>query len=164
MAVVDQGRAAVPRTLAYHRVMPEPAVASPATALPSDVLDFLRTPGRYAVIATIDPDGRPRQVLTWYRLDGSTIVVNSLVGRRWPSNLVRDTRIALAVSDGPDWVTVDGTVAVLEEQSVAQADIAAMARAYETPAEAAESIARFQTQQRISFRVTPGRVHAEIEG
>ena len=142
--------------------MPEPAIASSATALPSDVLDFLRTRGRHAVIATIDPDGRPRQVLTWYRLVGDTIVVNSLVGRRWPTNLVRDPRITLTVSDGPDWVSVDGTVEVLEEQSVAQADIAAMAHAYETPADAATAIARFQTQRRISFRVTPGRVHAEI--
>lgn len=142
--------------------MPDPAIASPATAFPSEVLDFIRTPGRYAVLATIDPDGRPRQVLVWYRLDGETIVVNSLVGRRWPTNLVRDPRITLTISEGRDWVSVDGTVDVVEEQVVAQADIAAMARAYETPGEAATSIARFRTQRRITFRVNPERTHAEI--
>jgi PPOX class probable F420-dependent enzyme len=144
--------------------MPDPVVPPPATALRADALEFLRTPGRHAVVATIDPDGRPRQVLTWYRLDGPTVVLNSMVGRHWPTNLVRDPRVSITVTEGPDWVSVRGMVEIVEEQSTAQADIAAMARAYETPAEAAESIARFQTQQRISFRVTPGRVHAEIEG
>ena len=142
--------------------MPDPATASPATALPSEVLEFLREPGRYAVLATIDPDGRPRQVVTWYRLVGDSIVVNSLVGRRWPTNLIRDPRITLAVSDGHDWVSVDGLVEVVEEQAVAQADIAAMARAYDPPDDAAAAITRFQHQQRISFRVTPERVHVEI--
>ena len=142
--------------------MPHPAIAPPATALPAEILDFLRTPGRYAVVATIDPDGRPRQVLVWYRLVGDTIVVNSLVGRRWPTNLVRDPRITLTVSDGHDWVSVDGTVEAIEEQAVAQDDIASMARAYETLEEAATSIARFESQRRISFRVMLERVHAEI--
>ena len=55
--------------------MPEPVSAPTATALPADVLEFLRTPGRYAVIGTVDPDGRPRQVLVWYRMDGETVLV-----------------------------------------------------------------------------------------
>jgi PPOX class probable F420-dependent enzyme len=141
--------------------MPEPAIA-PATALPSDVLDFLRTPHRYAVLATIDPDGRPRQVLTWYRLVDDTIVLNSLVGRRWPTNLLRDPRITITVSEGHDWVSVDGLAEAVHEQAAAQADIAAMAHAYDTPEDAATEIARFQTQQRISFRVVPQRTHVEI--
>ena len=143
--------------------MPEPATASPATALPAEVLEFLRVPHRFVTVATIGADGRPRQVLAWYRLIGDTIVVNSKVGRHWPTNLIRDPRISLVVSDGHDWVSVDGTVEVVEDQASAQADIAAMARAYETPDEAAASIAAFERQQRISFRVTPQRTHVEFE-
>jgi PPOX class probable F420-dependent enzyme len=143
--------------------MPEPATASPATALPDEVLDFLRVPDRHAVLATIDPDGRARQVLVWYRLDGDTIVVNSLVGRRWPTNLIRDPRISLTVSDGHAWVSVHGTTEIVEDRALAQADIAAMAHAYETPEEARASIARFETQHRISFRVVPERSHIELE-
>lgn len=142
--------------------MPEPAIASPATALPAEVLEFLRVPHRYTVVGTIDPDGRLRQIVAWYRLVGDTIVVNSKVGRYWPTNLIRDPRISLVVSDGHDWVSVDGTVEVVEDQATAQADIAAMARAYETPDEATASIAAFERQQRISFRVTPERTHVEI--
>jgi PPOX class probable F420-dependent enzyme len=126
------------------------------------VVEFLRTPHRYAVLATIDPDGRPRQVLTWYRLVDDTIVLNSLVGRRWPTNLLRDPRITITVSDGHDWVSVDGRAEPVEDQAVAQADIAAMAHAYDSPDDAATEIARFRTQQRISFRVIPERTHVEI--
>ncbi len=143
--------------------MPEPATATPAVAVPSEVLDFLRVPHRHAVVATLDPDGRARQVLVWYRLDGDTIVVNSLVGRRWPTNLIRDPRISLTVSDGHAWVSVDGTTEAVDDQAAAQNDIATMARAYETPAEARLSIARFATQRRISFRVVPARSHIELE-
>jgi PPOX class probable F420-dependent enzyme len=154
---------AVRRTLAYHRVMPEPVTASPALAVPDEVLDFLRVPHRHAVVATLDPDGRARQVLVWYRLDGDTIVINSLVGRRWPTNLTRDPRISLTVSDGHAWVSVDGTIEVVEDQAAAQNDIATMARSYETPEEARASIARFEAQRRISFRVVPERTHIELE-
>ena len=73
---------------------------------------------------------------------------------------MRQYRISgLPVVDGD---SVDGTVEAVEDQASAQADIAAMARAYETPDEAAESIARFESQQRISFRVVPERSHVEI--
>ena len=59
---------------------------------------FLDEP-RYAAIATIDPDGGPRQAVVWYLLDGDTIVINSLDGRRWPANLRRDPRISIAITD-----------------------------------------------------------------
>jgi PPOX class probable F420-dependent enzyme len=143
--------------------MPDAPISPPATALPTDALDFLRVAGRYAAVATIDADGGPHQTLVWYRLIGSTLVLNSRVGRRWPTNLARDSRISVLVSDGHDWVSIHGTVQIVDDQAVAQADIAAMARAYETPEEAAESIATFRGQQRVSFRVVPERVHVEIE-
>jgi PPOX class probable F420-dependent enzyme len=142
--------------------MPDAAISPPATALPADVLDFLRAPGRYAVVATLDPDGGTHQALVWYRLVGTTVVLNSRVGRRWPTNLARDPRISLVVSEGHDWVSVAGIVEIVDDQAVAQADIAAMARAYETPAEAAASIAGFRVQRRVSFRVAPHRNHVEI--
>ena len=55
---------------------------------------------RFTSIATLDPDGAPRQAVVWYRLDGDEIVLNSAVGRRWPANLIRDARISL-----PCWAT-----------------------------------------------------------
>jgi PPOX class probable F420-dependent enzyme len=150
--------------LAYHRVMPDsaPAAAVPAT-FSTDGLRFIRTPGLYATIATIGRDGAPHQARIWYRLEGETVVINSAVGRRWPTDLLRDPRISLTVAEGYDWVGLDGIVEPIEDQATAQADIATMARAYETREEAAASIARFRGERRISFLVHPHRIHEEFE-
>jgi len=120
---------------------------------------------RFAVIATIDPDGAPHQAVVWYRLDGDEVVINSAEGREWPANLRRDPRISLIVADGYRYVQVHGTVSIVDDQAVAQADIAAMARRYhvDRPDHAEELIRdRFTRQKRISFRFRPSRILADL--
>ncbi len=100
--------------------------------LSESVREFLRA-DRFATIATLDPDGLPRQAVVWYRLDGDEIVINSRVGRRWPSNLLRDPRISIAVVDARyRWIGITGTARAITDQTTAQADIAEMARRYNT--------------------------------
>jgi PPOX class probable F420-dependent enzyme len=136
--------------------------------LPDHVRAFLGDTNRYAVIATTDDDGNPRQAVIWYRLDGDDLVINSLVGRRWPTNLLRDPRISVAVNDhtgGEFWVGLTGTVTPIEDQPTAQADIAEMARRYNADdPDAGEAVIRdrFQTQVRISFRVTIAAIHDHL--
>ena len=140
-----------------------------APALTPRVRDFLAA-SRFASIATVDPDGGPRQAVVWYRLDGKEIVLNSAIGRRWPANLLRDHRISLTVIDQNDayrWVGLTGMVTVVREQGTAQADIAEMARRYhaDDPAKAERLIAdRFERQERISFRVRIDGVHDHLDG
>jgi PPOX class probable F420-dependent enzyme len=141
----------------------QPVVALPAPSLSEAGLRFLRTPGRYAVIATVDPDGTPHQAVVWYRLAGTTLVINSAEGRRWPANLARDPRISIAIADGYDWISVVGTIEAVHDQAIAQADITAMAVAYDDAADAAKAITRFRGQHRISFRIRPARIHEEFE-
>jgi PPOX class probable F420-dependent enzyme len=138
------------------------------TPLPAHVRAFLEQP-RYAAVATTDPDGAPRQAVVWYLLDGDSIVVNSLEGRRWPSNLRRDPRVSIAITaaDREEWVGLTGTVEIVDDQEQAQADIAAMARRFhaDDPAAAEELIERrFRPQQRVSFRLTPTGVHDHLDG
>jgi PPOX class probable F420-dependent enzyme len=138
------------------------------TPLPNHVRAFLTEPPRYATIATTDPDGAPRQAVIWFLLDGDTIVINSLEGRRWPSNLRRNPRVAIAVtaSDHEEWVGLSGTVEIVDDQARAQADIAAMARRYhaDDPAKAERLIRdRFSQQERISFRFRPDAVHDHLD-
>ena len=136
--------------------------------LPDDVRTFLDGT-RFSTIATLDPDGRPRQAVIWYTVAGDEIVLNSAVGRRWPSNLLEDPRIAFSVvdeRDGYHWVGIDGVVTVVEDQPTAQADIAAMARRYhaDDPAEAERLIqGRFEQQARISFRMRATRIHHHLD-
>jgi hypothetical protein len=83
------------------------ATAPSSPTLSADARRFLEAP-RFAVIATINPDGSPLQAVVWFRLDGDTIVFNSRVGRRWPSNLARDRRVSVTVSDGYNYVDLRG--------------------------------------------------------
>lgn len=143
---------------------------SPIT-LPATVADFLRQP-HVATVATLDPDGGPRQAVTWFRFDPpDTIVINSARGRRWPANLRRDPRIALAVVDRTDpyrWLGLTGRVAeVIDDQAIAQADIAELARRYmaDDP-DGAEALIRdrFRRQHRVSFRIRILAVHDHLDG
>lgn len=140
---------------------------SPTTPLPDHVRHFLAEP-RYAAIATVDEDGAPRQAVIWFLLDGDQVVINSLDGRRWPSNLRRDPRISIAITDATrqSWVGLNGTVELIDDQAEAQAHIAAMARRYneDDPAEAERLIHdRFEKQRRVSFRISITGFHDHIE-
>lgn len=139
-----------------------------APPLPDRLRDFLAGP-HFATIATLDPDGSPRQAVVWYTLEGDGLILNSAIGRRWPANLLRDPRIAISIADRHDgyrWVGMSGVVTVVRDQPTAQADIAAMARRYhaDEPQEAERLISgRFQVQERISFRVVVGAVHDHLD-
>jgi PPOX class probable F420-dependent enzyme len=142
-------------------------MALPAlTSVPDHVRRFLGEP-RYAAVATIDDDGAPRQAVVWFLLDGDSIVINSRQGRRWPTNLERDPRVSIAISDHAQesWVGLVGTVVVVDDQEQAQADIAAMAHRYHgaDSAEANDAIAVFRTQRRVSFRLRPTNIHDHVE-
>jgi PPOX class probable F420-dependent enzyme len=150
-----------------------PAQTSDASVLPQpfpghirDFLDDLR----YATISTIDPDGRPRQAVVWYTVEGDEIVINSAIGRRWPTNLARDPRLSFTVIDAADqyrWVGLTGTVRTITDWATTQADIAGMARRYHAhePGEAERIIReRFERQDRITFRFSPRSIHDELDG
>jgi PPOX class probable F420-dependent enzyme len=138
----------------------------PGDARPVDFEDKTRAfidTTRFATIATMDADGSIRQAVVWYTVDGNEIVVNSAVGRRWPSNLLRDPRVSISIAneDGYHWVSITGMATPIEDQATAQADIAGMARRYhaDDPDKAERLIhGSFMRQQRISFRIRPARI------
>ncbi len=140
--------------------------AAPSDPIEPSVRRFLEAPGRFAVVATLDPDGSVHQAVAWYLLRGGTLVLNSREGRQWPRNLRRDPRVSVAVEDGYRWVTLRGTVEVVDDQARAQADIAEMARRYhaDDPAQAEAQVREFRQQQRVTFELTPARVAASLEG
>ena len=148
---------------------PHPATTTtlpPSTPLPDHVRYFLDDL-KYATISTIDPNGTPRQAVVWYTVDGDEIVINSAIGRRWPSNLLRDPRMSLSVIDGNDghrWVGMTGDVATITDHATTQADIAGMARRYhaDEPDKLRSALARFAAQARISFRFRAASIYDHI--
>ena len=145
-----------------------PDTTIPARPLPDHIRAFLDDL-RYATISTVDPDGRPRQAVVWYTIDGDEIVINSAIGRRWPANLVRDPRLSFTVIDAADqyrWVGLTGTVSQTTDWATTQADIADMARRYhaDEPGEAERLIReRFERQERITFRFSAATIHDELD-
>ena len=133
--------------------MPEPIDLPPAARR------FLDTPGRYAVIATLGDDGVPHQAVIWYALDERGLIINSRVGRRWPTDLLRDPRVSLTVdaSDVPSgresYVTVQARAVVVATGAEAMADIQMLARRYGQPPDG------WRGQERISFQLDPVACH-----
>jgi PPOX class probable F420-dependent enzyme len=125
---------------------------------------------RFATISTVDPDGTPFLNVLWYTIDGDEVVINSKVGRRWPTNLLRDPRIGFTVNDIADgyrWVALYGTVRTIHDWATTQADIAGMCRRYDADdPEAAERTIRdkFEREERVTFRFRPTRISDHLEG
>ena len=132
-------------------------------ALGANVRSFLTNPIRYATIATVNANGAPHQIVIWYLLRtderrGDHLVVNSRRGRKWPTNLLRDGRANLCVYEAEDAVTVECEVVETYDGAAARADINEMARRYDSPEDAASEMARFATEDRVTFILRPTKV------
>lgn len=128
--------------------------------LSSDVRAFLDEP-RFGVLATINADGSPQQTVMWYQVRGDTVMMNTKRGRKKDRNLLRDGRASLCIEDGQRYVTLDGAITMIEDQEIAQADIAALARRYESPEDAERIIHNdFRPQERVSLILNVSRVEA----
>jgi PPOX class probable F420-dependent enzyme len=137
----------------------------PPATLPERVRDFLEQP-LYPTLATVGEDGEPHQAVIWYRLDpDGRILVNSRAKRRWPDELQRDGRASLAVPDLDDpfsWVGLQVVVeSVIDEVATAREDIVALAVRYDEDDD--ESVEKFRSQDRISFRLRIVAVHDHLE-
>ena len=136
------------------------AIYTPALSGP--VRRFLEPP-RFAIAATLNADASPIQAVIWYLIDGDEIVFNSRVGRRWPSNLLRDPRVSITVADGYDYVDLRGDVEIDMDPEQGQAVIAQLARRYQRDSAVADAqIARFRGEQRVTFRLRPDKVFARL--
>ncbi len=140
--------------------------ARPAATLDARQRAFLERP-LFAALATIDPDGSPRQAVIWYRLEpDGRILVNSRDGRRWPANLRRDGRASLAITDideGERWLGLTGRVDEIDDDvEHARDDIVALAHRYRTEP-TASSIAAFRSQPRVTFRIAVDGIHDHLE-
>jgi PPOX class probable F420-dependent enzyme len=145
--------------------MPDP-VPSP-TVLSDAARRFLAEPN-IASVATVDPDGAPRQVVVWFRLDpDDRILLNGRTPRRWCENLRRDGRVAISVVAGDDpyrWLGITGLVEeVIDDVTRSREDIVELAHRYHPEGPTESSLALFRSQPRITFLVRVTGVHDHLE-
>lgn len=89
----------------------------PKPPLPKELQDFLEQPNP-AVIATLEPDGRPHSAATWYLWDDGRVHVNMAASRKRLEHLRADPRVSITIMGVDDWyrhVTLSGRVAVIED-------------------------------------------------
>jgi len=142
----------------------QPTPTQPAQLTPR-IRAFLEQP-LFAALATVDPDGAPRQAVIWYRLeDDDRILINSRVGRRWPSNLQRDPRVSLAIigTDGYAWVGLTGRVDAVVDGDQSREDIIALAWRYHPDGPDEADLASFRAYPRVTYRIAIDGVHDHLE-
>lgn len=127
--------------------------------LSEPVRAFLSEP-RFAVLSTINPDGSSQQSVMWYRLQDDMVMMNTRAGRVKDENIRRDPRISICIADGYRYVTLSGRAELDDDQQVAQADIAALARYYNRAGMVDHQIVQFQREHRVTIRMSIERVVA----
>jgi PPOX class probable F420-dependent enzyme len=119
-------------------------------------------------VATIDPDGKPRQTVIWFRLEADgRILINGRLPRRWCANLLRDPRVSLSIIDqasGYTWVGLTGIVdEVVDDVAVAREHIVELAYRYRDGEPDPASIAAFRSQPRLSYYIRVTGVYEHFE-
>lgn len=120
--------------------------------LSSDLRTYLEAL-HFPVLATINPNGTPQQSIVWYALDGDVILMNTRRGRRKDRNLRRDPRASLCFADGYRFLTLLGSVDLVDDPDTAQADIRRLATRYEGEESAQRQMeSQFSQQERVTIR------------
>jgi PPOX class probable F420-dependent enzyme len=115
----------------------------------------------FAVVSTLNKDGSSQLTTMWYVLENDeTIVMSTPRHLQKVKNLRRDPRIAICVEDGNRYVSLYGTVAISEDQSIVRQDIECLVERYIQSDEATrqQTIAALVQQSRVSLRLTPDKV------
>src|SRR5436309_14758908 len=85
---------------------------------------------RFAVPGTLNKDGSLQLTTMWYLLEGDTIIMNTKVGRLKERNMRRDPRISVCVPQEYHYVTVSGTVEMIDDPEIAQREIYRLSARY----------------------------------
>ncbi|GAC1442640.1 MAG: PPOX class F420-dependent oxidoreductase [Chloroflexota bacterium] len=117
---------------------------------------------RFGVLATINDDGTPQLSPLWYELQGDQIMMNTKRGRLKDRNMLRDPRVSVCIEDEYRWLTLSGTVTLIDDQKIAQADIRHLSERYHNVEKAEEQVrTQFSKEERITIRMRIDRITGE---
>jgi len=109
---------------------------------------------RFAVLATINNDGSPQLTTMWYLFENDTILMNTKVGRTKERNMRRDPRISVCFEEGYSYLTISGTVEMIDDPQIAQHDIYRLAARYSGVEIAKQRVQeQFSKEQRVTLRL-----------
>lgn len=119
---------------------------------------------RFAVLATLNKDGSPQLTTMWYLLEDTMILMNTKAGRLKDRNMRRDPRISICIEDEYNYVTISGTVEVIDDQDIAQRDIFRLASRYHGVEKARQQMEdQFSKERRVTLRLPIEHVVSEFD-
>ncbi len=115
---------------------------------------------RFAVLATINQDGTPQLTTMWYLLENDgTITMNTKIGRAKERNMRRDPRISICVEDDYNFLTINGTVEMIDDPEIAQHDIYRLSARYHGEEKARRQMReQFSKEKRVTLRLQPEHI------
>ena len=115
---------------------------------------------RFAVLATINQDSTPQLTTMWFLLeDNGTITMNTKVGRAKERNMRRDPRISICIEDGYNFLTINGTVEMIDDPEIAQHDIYRLAARYYGEEKSRRQMhEKFSKEKRVSLHLKPEHI------
>jgi PPOX class probable F420-dependent enzyme len=125
--------------------------------------DFLNTI-RIGTLCSLNADGSPNALPLWYDWDGEKIRMFSTRDTGKVRRLAEDPRASLSVAEPvgkPEaWVTVEGTVEILDEGGLELA--CRLATLYYQPDQAQQTIAAWTAAgNRVLLELTPTRIRSD---
>ena len=115
---------------------------------------------RFAVLATVNPDGSPHLTVIWYARREDEVIVNTTAPRKKSANMARDPRASLLVGESDRYVRLDGEARSVATGAAALRDIRELAVRYDGEA-AAERQSRdvWSKQERVTYTIAVRRVY-----
>ena len=115
---------------------------------------------RFAVLATINQDSTPQLTTMWFLLeDNGTITMNTKVGRAKERNMRRDPRISICIEDDYNFLTINGTVEMIDDPEIAQHDICRLSARYHGNEKARRQVQeKFSKEKRVTLRLKPEHI------
>lgn len=97
------------------------------------VRELLDTPGTFARLSTLLPDGAPQNTVIWFRREGETLRMSCGRNARKAKNIRRDGRVSVVVErpgDPYNFVEVRGVAEVIEDADEGLAELRRLAQRY----------------------------------
>lgn len=112
----------------------------------------------FAVLATLNEDGSIQQSVMWYLLEkwngADTILMNTKQGRVKERNMRRNPHVSLCVEHEYSYVTMSGTVELIDDPELTQPDIYRLACRYDGQESALNQMwDTFSHEQRVTLRL-----------
>lgn len=127
--------------------------------LADDVRTFLDVP-RFAVLATLNPNGSAHLSVMWCDRRGDEMVFNTTQERLKARNLAADARVSLLVGESDRYVRLDGVARVVATGAEALRDIRALGVRYDGEAAAERQVrAVWSKQERVTYAVTVRHIY-----